>query len=290
MIRDSKGNPAYWDKWVKYEVRKITDRFRLLEGPRTNPLHDPEFSFGQAKKHLVLSLSRYSRGDPIRELAQCFPSLLDAWELSNRLSDEICAQHNLAKCRDWTFDLSDLNHYIWCFWLVGLALLLEVPDVQWLRLLALINGEGQDALLDRVIATRQPERAIGQKLLHSAPYPRLLNAINAPKAQQPELLKDFVEYWYAELDRPKKRGADPIYYRPYWYAYGDQNFEGGSYFGRWCIEAAVCAKVFSIDDSLCLGHPHYPGDLLRPEGSSTHPQRIELKRGFLAKLFGDKKP
>jgi hypothetical protein len=30
-----------------------------------------------------------------------------------------------------------------------------------------------------------------------------------------------------------------------------------------------------LDDSLCLGHAHYPGDLLRPDGPSTHPSRSE---------------
>lgn len=290
MIRDSKGNKAYWDKWVSYEIEQIKHRDQLLLGIRANPLYDPEFSWGQTQKHVVLMLSSYSRGDRIRELAQHIPGLLDAWELSNRLSADICAQNNISKCRDWTFDLADLNHYIWCFWLVGLALLLEIPDDQWQRLLVLVDGEGQDALLDRVIATRQPNRIIASKLLHNAPYPRLLKAINAPKAQQAEWLKAFVDHWYAELDRPKKRGSDPTYYRPYWYDYGDTNFEGGSYFGRWCIEAAVAAKVFGIDDRLSLGHEHYPGDLLRPHGPSTHPVRLEPKLRFFGRFFKKKSP
>ena len=29
-------------------------------------------------------------------------------------------------------------------------------------------------------------------------------------------------------------------------------------------------KAFALDDSLCVGLPHYPGDLLRPNGPSTH--------------------
>lgn len=230
-------------------------------------------------------LRRYSRGDAIRELSQHFAGLLDAWELSNKLSAEICAEHKLATCRDWKFDLSDLNHYNWCFWLVGLALALEIPEDQWQRLLVLIDGEGQDELLDRIIASRQLGRRIGTRLLHNKPYHRLLKAIDAPKGLQAALLRDFVEHWYAELAR---KGKNELW----WYNYGDpvkHPLEKGSYFGRWCIEAVAAVKAFGLDDSLCLGHEHYPGDLLRPDGPSTHPAREEeTKPGFFAKLFGRK--
>jgi hypothetical protein len=228
-----------------------------------------------------LQFLQYSRGDPIRDLAQHFAGLLDAWELSNRLSDEICRQHNLKTCRDWTFELSNLNHYNWCFWLIGLAL--EIPDEQWQRLLALIDGEGQDHLLDRVIASRQPGRSIGDKLLHVRPYARLLKTINAPKEEQAALLREFVNHWYAELAR---KGKDELW----WYIYGDPDkhpLEKGSYFGRWCIEAVAAVKTFGIDDSLCLGHEHYPGDLLRPDGPSTlGTAKLQEKPGLLNKLFG----
>jgi hypothetical protein len=286
--RDDRGNKVDWDTWVKFEIEGIEKLWQIVAKPSGNPAYRPEFVLDLARVHIKCIFRRYSRGDAIPELGQHFAGLLDAWELSNRLSDEICAQEGVKKCRDWIFALTDLNHYIWCFWLVGLALALEIPDNQWQRLLALIGSEGEDALLDRIIASREPGRKIGQKLLHSKPYSRLLKAINAPKDQQALLLKEFVDHWYAELDRPKKRGADPVYYRPFWYDYGDENFEGGSYFGRWCIEAVATVKAFGLDDSLCLGHEHYPGDLLRPDGPTTHPQRNEPKTSFWTKLFGKK--
>jgi hypothetical protein len=226
----------------------------------------------------------YSRGDPIRDLAQHFSGLLDAWELSNKLAAEICAEHKLTTCRDWTFELAHLNHYNWCFWLVGLALALEIPEEQWQRLLVLIGGEGEDELLDRIIASRQPDRKIGTTLLHPKPYARLKTAVDAPKDQQATLLRDFVDHWYAELARQGKQQL-------WWYIYGDpvkHPLDKGSYFGRWCIEAVAAVKAFGLDDSLCLGHEHYPGDLLRPDGPSTHPAKSEAKLGLIARLFGRK--
>lgn len=284
MIRASIGDVEYWDKWAKFSEQTITRLQASLEKPAVNEIYEAQFVWDLSGDHCRLILRRYSRGDLIRDLARHFPGLLDAWELSNKLAEEICREHKLATCRDWTFELSNLNHYNWCFWLVGLALALEIPDDQWQRLLALIGGEGEDALLDRVIASRQPGRKVGTKLLHKKPYARLLKAIDAPQEMQAALLRDFVEHWYAELAR---KGKDELW----WYIYGDpvkHPLEMGSYFGRWCIEAVAAVKAFGLDDSLCLGHEHYPGDLLRPDGPTTHPQRDEPKTGFWTKLFGKK--
>lgn len=281
MTRAPWGDQTYWDARTKFLANAIEQKFELLQGVSVNPVYDPQFSFDLSKYHLNLILRRYSRGDPIRDLGQHFAGLLDAWELSNRLAEDICREHKLKTCRDWVFDLSNLNHYNWCFWLAGLALALEVPEEQWQRLLALIGGEGEDILLDRVIASRQPNRRIGEKLLHKKPYARLLKAIDAPDEAQAALLKVFVDHWYAELAR---KGKDELW----WYIYGDpvkHPLEMGSYFGRWCIEAVAAVKAFGLDDSLCLGHEHYPGDLLRPDGPSTHPIRPEPKSGFWARLF-----
>lgn len=282
MIRALWGDKEYWRERIVKDGEWIRKAEQSLLEPPNNPVYDPQFALDLSRDSLRLLLRRYSRGDPIRELAQHFPGLLDAWELSNRLAADICREHKLETCRDWTFDLANLNHYNWCFWLVGLALSLGIPDDQWRRLLALIGGEGEDALLDRVIASRAPSRRIGSVLLHPKPYARLLKTIDAPKAQQAALLKAFVDHWYAELAR---RGKDELW----WYIYGDpvkHPLEKGSYFGRWCIEAVAAVKAFGLDDSLCLGHEHYPGDLLRPDGPSTHPVRPEVKSGFWQRLFG----
>lgn len=229
----------------------------------------------------------------MRDLGASFGDLLNAWELSNRLSDEICKKHNVSRCRDWDFSLTNLNHYNWCFWLLGLAILLDVPDDQWRRLLALIGGEGEDVLLDRVITSRQSNRRVGQTLLHPKPYARLLQAIDAAKEQQAKLLREFVEHWYSELKRPPpKIRRDPTI-EPFWHIYGDserhQPLEKGSYFGRWCIEAVAAVKAFGIDDSLCLGHEHYPGDLLRPDGPTTHLPRNDEKPQHWFSRFWRKK-
>ncbi|WP_211218754.1 DUF1911 domain-containing protein [Thermithiobacillus tepidarius DSM 3134] len=272
------GDQTYWNEWKKFREERIAIEWEQIQKP-ANPIYGPQYVWNSTQHHLRFILTLYSRGDPIDELGQYFPGLLDAWALSNRLADELCAAHGLQTCRDWTFALTNFNHYNWCFWLVGLALALEVPDAQWQRLLALIGGAGEDILLDRVIASRQPDRPLGTRLLHPKPYARLRQAIDAPPAQQAGLLRDFVAHWYPELARP---GREELW----WYTFGNDNLAGGSYFGRWCLEAVAAVKAFGLDDSLCLGHEHYPGDLLRPAGPSTHAPRPTPRRGRWARLFG----
>ncbi|WAF77973.1 PoNi-like cognate immunity protein [Aeromonas dhakensis] len=277
MIRATEGSLHYWDEWVIYGDESIADFFSQICLPSENKEYRPQFLFEIVKKNWHQILRRYSRGDDIKELAQYFPPLLDAWEESERLGRDVFTEQQQYTRHAWQVNL---DHYIVCFWLVGLALALDIPDEQWQRLLTLIGNEGEDALLDRVIASRQQGRTIGEALCHPKPYQRLLNAIDAPVEQQPCLLAEFVENWYRELDRPAKPGNAPataMNERPYWYTYGDKNFEGGAYFGRWCVEAVAAVKAFGLDDSLCLGHEHYPSDLLRPDGPSTHPVRSDVE-------------
>lgn len=269
MIRDAIKDGPWFDKWTDYDEARILQMQEMLKKRSANSSYRPQYMYDLGREYRHLLLRRYSRGDSIRELAQYFSPMLDTWEEAERLGKEVWTEQQQYTRHAWKVNL---DHYIVCFWLVGLALALDVPDSQWSRLVALIGNEGEDELLDRVIATRQPERRIGTGLCHPQPYQRLLDTINAPPEDQPAGLKAFVEHWYRELDRPPKKGLareTAMYERPYWYEY---HLADGGYFGYWCIEAVAAAKAFGIDDSPCLGLLHYPGDLLRPDGPSTHRQ------------------
>jgi hypothetical protein len=267
MMRDNLASEAYWNKWVAYVTKQITDMIEECKIPAKDTNYYPQYVFELTKNYWELMLYRYSRGDPIQELVQYFAPMLDAWEESKRLGKDVWTPEQQYTRNTWTVNL-DL--YIVSFWLVGLALTLEISEDLWQRLLVLIGNEGNDILLDRIIATRSPQRKIGDKLCHPKPYQRLLKAIDAPVNQQPQLLSAFVDNWYAELNRPNANEMAAVYARPYWYNFGNRNLEGGAYFGRWCVEAVAAVKALGLDDSLCLGHRHYPGDLLRPNGPSTH--------------------
>ncbi|BBO58959.1 PoNi-like cognate immunity protein [Mycoavidus sp. B2-EB] len=279
MIRDQLKDKDYFDKWLKFEQQSINNSLEQIRQPSKNPSYRPQYVYEIVHDYRHLLLMDYSRGEIISKLARYFPPLLDAWEEAERLGKDIWTEQQQYTRHAWVVNL---DHYIICFWLIGLALSLEIPNDQWQRLLTLIGNEGEDELLDRIIANREPSRKIGSKLCHPKPYQRLLDAINAPKDKQAKKLKSFITKWYPELNRPSRNGLSEMtamYARPYWYKY--HTLEGG-YFGYWCIEAVAAVKAFGLDDSLCLGHPNYPGDLLRPNGPSTHLERIESIENDLA--------
>lgn len=285
MIRDTKGGLAYWNRRISNSHDVISKDLIRIQNPFVDESYRPQFVHEIAQRYERLMFQRYSRGDPVQELAQHFGPMLDFWEESRRLGLSVYPPERLYTRQTWAvnFDL-----YIDCFWLVGLALTLEIPDDLWNRLLALIGNEGEDILLDRVIASRSPGRKIGTQLCFKKPYARLLKAVDAPADQQAVKLREFVDHWYEEMATIGKSGrakqAVP-YAHPYWHKLGNDNFEGGAYFGRWCVEAVAAVKAFGMDDSLCLGHPHYPGDLLRPNGPGTHPPRASRLPAWIAKLL-----
>ncbi|VVM90535.1 hypothetical protein PS631_02820 [Pseudomonas fluorescens] len=281
------GDPVYWSEWVAFGDESITLGWDTASRPFGDPSYAPQYLFELAQDHWHQMLRRYSAGLPVAELAGYFPGLLDAWERSQHLGAEQWTAQQVTSRTMWAVNY---DHYIVCFWLVGLALTLDIPDEQWLRLLALIDNEGEDILLDRVIATRSPQRRIGTVLLYPKPYARLLAAVDAPPGQQGALLKGFVAHWYAEVGSGARSGtkkqAAPFKH-PYWYRYGDENFAGGAYFGRWCIEAAAAVKAFGLDDSLCRGHEHYPRDLLEPAAEvMVVAKDSSQRRGLWTRFFG----
>lgn len=285
MMRDSRGDLAYWNEQVQSTLSCVEGMWSRSARPAGDPSYAPQYLFVLAREYLQLMLCRYSRGDAVGDLCQDFSPLLRAWEDAERLGRDVWTAEQQYTRHTWAVNF---DHYIVCFWLVGLALALNVPDEQWNRLLVLVDNEGEDILLDRVIASRSPGRSVGRQLCFKKPYARLLAAVEAPPEQQPLKLREFVDHWYEEMGTIGRSGrakqAVPYAY-PYWYKLGNENFEGGAYFGRWCIEAVVVSKALGIDDGLCLGHQNYPGDLLRPGEPTTHPIRLEARGGFFRRLF-----
>ncbi|NIE75373.1 DUF1911 domain-containing protein [Pantoea sp. Ap-967] len=286
-LRAPLGEPAYWAEWVAFGDESIDLGWQTASKPFGDPSYGPQYLFELAQDHWHQMLRRYSAGLPVSSLAHYFPGLLEAWERSQALGGEQWNEQQRYTRNAWRVNY---DHYIVCFWIVGLALALEIPDDQWQRLVRLVGNEGEDNLLDRVMAIRSPQRRIGNELLYPRPYERLQAAIDAPPDQQAGLLLEFVDHWYTEVGSGARSGKYPqaaAFKHPYWYRYGDENFAGGAYFGRWCVEAVAVVKAFGLDDRLCLGHQHYPQALLH-EASPLPPPPVAQpeKRSFWQKLLG----
>jgi hypothetical protein len=304
-IRDRIKGESYFQAAIDAELSSI-ERYQALSAGAELPVVTRSH-YKLAAKQVRIILHRYSRGEAVDDLPRYFAPMLDAWEAAERSAAHLWSVEQQHERHDWAHNL---DFYIISFWLVGLALAFEVDDGQWARLLALIGNEGNDRLLDLIIASRTPERPIGTRLRHATPYARLLTCIDAGSAERPALLSTFLDRWYVELgrrpappaerrevsegegrsaSRPQQTG-DASGEAPYWH--GHHLLDGG-YFGYWCLEAVAAVKAFGIDDTTCRDHRHYPGDLLRRRGMpiaevvSTNPEVAASSRPpRLARWFG----
>lgn len=285
MIRDHQRSVAYWNERIAYKDARIPTMWEILRKPDRDESYAPQYAFEISNIYREQMVRRYSRGDAVSDLDQYFPGLLDAWEEAERLGKDVWSEQIQYTRHAWTVNL---DHYVRCFWLTGLALTLDIPDDQWQRLLVLMGNEGEDALLDRVIASRQAGRKIGDKICFPKAYRQLLKVIDTSDEKRPQLLRDYLDDWFASL----KDAGSPSFPRdhrtPYWWDFCTEEGRAikGGYFGCWCIEAAAVVKAFGIDDSLCLDHPHYPGDLIQdgrsPRYADPNPSlEPEMSRGEL---------
>jgi len=268
MKRDVLGTMGYWNKWVDYSKGSILNSIQIDAQPGGDLDYRPQYVFEIANDYLEQMLCCYSRGDAVSSLAQNFDGLLGNWEKSEELGADVWTSEIRYTRDTWKVNL-DFYHF--CFWVAGLALCLNVTDTQWQRLVNLMGNEGEDALLDRVIARRQSGRKIGETLCFPKAYKKLYDVILASPQEQPKKLVAYVKGWYKGLKNSGNPDFPPLFRTPYWYGFGTSNFEGGAYFGHWCVEAAVVAKVFQIDDTACLSHRNYPGDLVQDNRSPRYP-------------------
>ncbi|SKC08635.1 PoNe immunity protein domain-containing protein [Luteibacter sp. 22Crub2.1] len=289
-MRDTLGSDGYWEKWVSYkEARVIEMREILAAGPMDAAA--AQYAYRIATTYIELMLLKYSRGDDVASICALLPSVVDAWEHAERIGE-----------RWWSAEIQNIRHswalnldfYQRSFWLVGFALAGSADDQLWLRLLRLIGNEGEDALLDSVIASRQAGRKIGASLCFPKAYGKLLDVIRASSDMRGEGLRAYLADWYSSLDGAGNKSVPIPNRTPYWHGLGDENFEGGAYFGRWCVEAVAVVVAFSINDSACLDSRYYPADLIR-DGRAPIRQSIanavdavievpQSPKGFLARI------
>src|SRR5204863_8046680 len=119
---------AWYERWVRYDNERIARMQDKLRTPAANRDYEPQYAFELAMGILESMLRRYSRGDAVTELRPMFAPLLDASETADRLGAAVWTDEQQHRRHAWA---ANLDHYVQCFWLVGLALALELPDGDW---------------------------------------------------------------------------------------------------------------------------------------------------------------
>lgn len=228
---------AYFDK----DIRQLTDYIHKRLNNMATYQNQAMARFQVMRYYFSLTSSMYSRGYAIDEVREVFINFIEAWEAL--LEADTSNQYRVS-LKD------DIGTYVEALGLIARAYLLKLKPTFIVRLLGCIDSNGQDLLFERFVTagklpiTRKP----GFKLLYPKTYKTLLDALDAPTAEQPLLVQQFLKGWYKSI---KNVGWHDAHKGP----------DGGGFMGYWCWEAAGVAYVFGIDDATVRDLPYYPKDL-----------------------------
>ena len=236
--RETLMEQEYFDKWVAYERGRLQEMEAKLAASTAPPANKAKYRYSMFRKEYELLVLRYSQGEAISALKDAFPAVIGRLE----------SYHTEGPHEGFSIQ-EEIDEYVTALWLVSLALLFEVDDPLFERLVNLIGNEGSDRLYERLVGTRIKNRPQAEKLLYPKPYRLLNDAIDAPAGSQPRLMAEFLKVWY------------PAMKKAYWYE-SHHGPDGGGFFGYWCIEAAGVVKAFRIDDSAFRDSAYYPKDLV----------------------------
>ena len=215
------------------------------------------FMGANARERLQLMLLAYSAGDPVTAIAPRLAPAIEAWHAY------------LATPGNEGLDVRDLDDHLTLLWLVSFALLFKTDAATWQRLRALLDQAGSDALVDRLVASRSPGRAIGTLLNHSDIFGPLLQALDAKPFDQAAQLGRYLGGWYRKM-------ADT-----YWHDAHKGPAEGG-FVGYWAIEAAgVCAAL-----GLAADAGPRPSKAKSATGSRPRPQGRRSSQGAARPIQG----
>ncbi len=193
--------------------------------------------FRETYQHVLI---RYALGDDVLKLDGYFAGVLTALEKYCNMAAEV------AKSSQYTFPrFSELEDYVVSMWLISLAIILNIDETKFNRLIHCIGNIGKDALYERLVATRVKDRPLVSALAFPAVYQSLYKAIDAIEPERSHLIGEFLAGWYGNMNPT------------YWYEC-HKGPEGGGFFGYWALEVAGVVKAFDIDDSAFIGLPHYP--------------------------------
>jgi len=237
----NRREPLLTDSFFEESVtftRKSIERFAIPLRDNYSTIAKPQIFLFTIfnKKYSLLSLE-YSRGQNIEAMHLDFTTLVTAMEEYK--------QHPQAE--DFFFN-GVQDEYMQALTLVSLALLLHVDTTVFERLVAAIGANGQDYVLEWLIARRLPGRPQTTQLLFPKTYARLRDAIQAPRDIQSTVLKGFLAGWYESLDTV-------------WYNIHAHRQDAAGFTGYWCWEAAAVAVALGADDEALHLMPYYPTDL-----------------------------
>ena len=140
-----------------------------------------------------------------------------------------------------------LDDYILMLWMLSLAILLDIDDENFERIVKVLDTNKQeDYIFDILIAHKFKSRKINQNELYPKAF-EFLKELFATKDIQS--LKEYLDKnWYKKFTST------------YWYD-NDKN-KNEIFFGYWSFESGALVKILGLDDSILKDQQYYPYDLV----------------------------
>ena len=221
---------AYIEQTIASQLTMLREQPQVYTKPEV-------FIGSNADERLQLLLLAYSAGDAVEAIAPRLAPAIESWHAY------------LATPDNEGLDVNDLDDHLTLLWLLSFALIFKAEGSTWLRLLALLDQAGPDALVDRLAACRSPGRVVGSTLHHPDIFGPLLQALDAKPFDQAVLLGRYMGAWYRKM-------ADA-----YWHD-AHKGPDGGGFVGYWAIEAAGVCAVIGLSPQSLGKLRYFPKDLL----------------------------
>lgn len=249
-MRDRYKDEQYFSRWISNIENGILGFKKSLS---SGEVHLERINFvkrGMANFITNVMISKYSRGDSIFELK---PYLFDAIQLTFESWDGFGLLYHKGQIK---LNQYGLSYYDSMLWMLSLGYLLDIEDLEFSKLVAVIDRDQvKDHLFEYIIRAklndRQPIKEESYEMYYFAPkaYELLRTAIiQNNKTEAEKLVAKFVRKdWY---NKHKSAG---------WY---NSHLSNGGYFGYWSFETAAVVKIMALDDSSFIDCRYYPKDLV----------------------------
>jgi hypothetical protein len=142
------------------------------------------------------------------------------------------------------------GYYVELLWLLSMAILLEIDDGKFDKLVGIIDNENyNDYIIDYFVGFRKNGRKFHDKILFKEPYGNLAELIDSSDESKIDKIKDYLnKKWY-------KGHKDSFWYN-------NHNSKHNTYFGYWSFEAGAIVKVLNLNDKDLIKCKYYPYDMV----------------------------
>ncbi|MHC6201993.1 PoNi-like cognate immunity protein [Breznakiellaceae bacterium SP9] len=227
MIRDTIKTEEYFVNFIEEDNNRINKFIENIE-------------IGNTKEERIPAV--------LRKVFNLSIGVMVAGYSAGKSKDDIIKKYNKA-IQFMENGLEKTSGYVQALWLISIAILLNINNDEFNKLVKIIDEKGiEDYLINYLISFRIKDRKITEKITFKEPYKRLIDIINVPDKRN-ECIKVYLkDVWY--------NGHKDCYW------HNNHKSKENIYFGYWSFETGAIVKILNIDDTDFKDCKYYPYDMV----------------------------